>query len=151
MQSYKSIGYSLLVALVLGIIYMGLVQVFPKSIIKISVILGAICTIVLGIVLMVFRSEAYPSLMTFRYVLGTISILFGAMLIAMLIIYQQQLSIMGIFLLQAGNYLRGNKYNFIIIPIFLILTFFVLALGFFQFIAFLSRGEPFYTGFSPYF
>lgn len=34
---------------------------------------------------------------------------------------------------------------------FIVLTYLVLGLGFFQFLAFFSKGEPFFTGFSPYF
>ena len=151
LQSYKSIAISLAFALLLGTIYTVLVQTFPKTIITVSVILGAISTITLGIVLMIFRSEMYPSLMTFRYVVGALSIVFGSMLIGMLIIYRQELRVIGVFLMEAGNYLRVNAMKFIIIPVFLVLTYAVLLLGFFQFVAFFSKGQPFFTGFSPYF
>lgn len=99
LQSYKAVGISLLVALALGIVYVLLVQTFPLTMINVSVIAGAVSTIILGIALMVFKSEAYPTLRTFRYILGVISILFGAILIGMLIVYRQQLRIMGIFIL----------------------------------------------------
>lgn len=57
LQGFKTVLYSLLIALIIGIFYMFLVQVIPEIMMAISVILGGIALIVFGILLLVFDQQ----------------------------------------------------------------------------------------------
>lgn len=56
LQAYKTILYCLLLTLVLGIIYMLLVQFIPEIMISVSIVAGGITMIVLGIILLTYRN-----------------------------------------------------------------------------------------------
>lgn len=57
LQTFKTIGYSLLVALVVGVIYMLLVQFMPTIIVFVSVVAGGLAIIAFGVLLIWFQPE----------------------------------------------------------------------------------------------
>ena len=89
--------------------------------------------------------------MVFRYVLGVIAIIFGATLVAMFAIYRKELRIVGVFLREAGNYVKSKPLIYLAIPVFLVLITLLAGLSIFQYLAFFSMGQIYHTGLSPYY
>lgn len=143
LNTYDVIRMSLAVALLIGIIWMSLVQCMPKYMAVAAILLGSITLIAAGILLIVDNPpRGWESVGAWRYVIAAFLLIFGIIFFAMLCLFKRRIKITGVFLSYASKFLAQKPINFIFIPIFIALLLGLIVLCLFQYLAFSSNAEP---------
>lgn len=142
LNTYDVIRFSLLIALMVGILWMVIVHCLPKFAAIWAIFLGSITLIAAGVILLIDNAQGWNGGDIWRIVIGSILIVFGVIFFAMLCIYKRRIKITGVFLDYATKFLGKHPINFIYIPIFILLLAGLIILCLFQYLAFSSQAEP---------
>jgi hypothetical protein len=138
-DSLGKIKLGFLGALAIGLLFVTLVQLFPRFMNYFTVIAGGLLLIALGVSLLVYPAYLFPKL---KLAFGILSIVFGVILASSLWFYRTQLKINGIFLYHATQVVRSNCNIMFYIPLFIIFAVGLLALSFFEIGSFWSMATP---------
>ena len=141
-NSWDSFRFCAFLAIPLGIFYLVLVQLFPLMMNWVGVIGGGVGALLLGLLLLFYRSVYFEGMTTGRMVVGILMILVGLYLLISSCIKQKQLRLNGIFLVHTTRMVRLNWLIIFYIPFFLLLVFALIVLTLFELFSFWSLKTP---------
>jgi hypothetical protein len=142
LNSWDSIKFSALLGVILGLVYLLLVQLAPRIINWVGVIGGGVAAIVLAIVLLTYRSTYFDGMRTGRVIFSIILFLVGLYLLISACLKQRQIRLNGVFLDYASRMTSINWPVFFYIPFFLLLVFALVVLTIFELFSFWSLKAP---------
>lgn len=142
LNTYDVIRISMLIALGVGILWMVLVQLIPRLMAGLSIILASLLLIAFGILLLVDNPKGWQGKQVWRIIIGILLILFALFCVVLLCIYKRRIKITGVLLHYAASFIRQKAINVIFIPIFLLLTVGLIVLCMFQYLAYSSNADP---------
>ena len=151
LANFDSIKLSLLLAVGAGILFLLLVQCAPTLMVYLSVTLGGLSFVALGVLLTIFGSGQYDNLRIARIIIGALFIMFGIILVLALCLLKKDLKLCALFLKYAGLFIRNNYSVLLTIPVFLLFTASILALFLFQLLAFWSCSEMQFSPSTPFY
>ena len=132
---------SLLIALFVGIIFLVLTLICPKPMVYIAFILVFIVLLFAGIFVLAHPVKFFnPD--GWNIVFGIFLILVALCFIGYICCYRKELELSAIFMDHATKFLRETPLVFAYIPLFLILTFGLIVLIVWQYVAFGTEHEP---------
>lgn len=143
----SKIKIGLLGALAIGLLFVGLVQLFPRFMNYFTIVFGGLLLIALGIQMIIYPVNRYPVL---KLVLSILSILLGVILVSSLWFYRTQLKINAIFLYHATQVVRTNCTVLFYIPLFILLALGLLGLTSFEIGSYWSIPSPAPNASSPF-
>lgn len=108
LNSWDSIRFSIWFGIVLGIIYLILVQLFPQIMNWVGVIGGGVASIVLGATILAYRSVYFEGMNVGRGVLGLVLVVVGLYLLISVFLKQRQLRLNGVFLDHASRMVAND-------------------------------------------
>jgi hypothetical protein len=135
-----TIGLSLALAFILGLIYTLISQLAPDVTHTWTIALAGISLIASGILLLVrHQSDRYQ---TAKIIIAVLSIIVGLVFLPAFYFFKSQLRISAIFLAQSTRFFCDNLSFMAYIPLFLIFAAFLLALNTFELLSFWSIPTP---------
>lgn len=141
---YAAILWSLLIGLCIGVIYLIAVVLLPRMITYLAFIMGFACLLTAAIILIVqpIKLLAYES-NTPNILLGILFIIVAVVILIFFFCYQQEIELASIFLNYANVFLKENIIIFAYVPLFAVMSFGLVVLCIWQFIAFGSYWDPY--------
>jgi hypothetical protein len=130
------------VALLLGAVFLLLVQCLPKTMSWLTLLLAAIGCLVLAVLLLWDKSPSFKILGHWVTFAAVLLILLAIGLVLNVVWNSYSIKISGIFLEYTTRMVRQNWFLLAWILVFLLLSFGLLALCVFEYLAFSSRPEP---------
>lgn len=141
-RSYDNVKISLGVALLLGTVFLALVQCMPKTMSWLVILLSAVGCLILAVLLFRDKSPSLLALGKWVPFLGLLLLLFAVGLIFNILWNRYTIKISGIFLDYSTRMLRQNWFLLAMVLLFLLLSFGLVALTIFEYLAFSSRPAP---------
>lgn len=135
LNSFDVILLSLLIGLCIGIIYLVLSLCCPKFIIYLAFIGVFILLMFAGIFVLAKPVRIFDPI-GWNVVFGIVLIIVALMFIIYMACYRKELELCGIFMQHAAKFLKETPIVFLYIPLFLLLTFGLIVLIIWQYIAF---------------
>lgn len=148
-QGFKqTIGWGALVAIGFGLVWMAIVHLAPKKAPLIALVLAAILLLALGILLFIATHALWSKYPWIKIFLGVVCILLFFLLIAMIVMYRNQMKFQGLCLDYAVRFLNENPFVFGFIPLFMLLTLGLVALITWQHCCFISQSKSYFWNFA---
>lgn len=132
---------SLLFGFLLGVIYLGITTCFPKMSVQLAFIGVFIAMLFAGIYVLAKPVQLFsPNI--WNILLGVGFILTGVVFLIYSFCYRKQIKLAQIFIQNANIFLKTDPIVFLYIPLFLVLTFGLIVLIVWQYVAFGSSNSP---------
>lgn len=142
MKSYDTVKLSALIALLLGVLYMLLVQWTPRMMEWLVVVFAIGSCLALAILLFADASPSIAANKGWAVAIGVMLVVIGLGLVLNLIWLRYGIKVSGIFLEYSTRFLSHNKFMLWWIVVFLLMGFALVALTMFQALAFSSSATP---------
>lgn len=141
-QSYDNVKISLGVALLMGVIFLVLVQCLPKTMSWLTIALAAVGCLVLAVVLLCDKSASLRAYHGWIVFISVLLLLLALGLVLNLLWNSYSVKVSGIFLDYSARMLRQNCFMLAWLLVFLLLSAALVALTIFEYLAFSSRPAP---------
>ena len=116
-------------AISFGLLYLVLVQFFPKCMVWIALIGAGVSLLVLGVLILYDYSSIWHSYKGLRIFLGVLSIILAVVMFSIIWTYRGQIALCEIFLRYSGIFLRYYSPKlFVLIPVFTVFTILLMSL-----------------------
>ena len=142
LNSWDSIRFCAVLAVVAGLVYLILVQLCPQVMNWIAIVGGGLASIALGVVLIFYKSIYYNGMDTGRIILAVFFILVGLYILISACIKTRQIRLNGVFLDHASRMVTNNWGVIFFIPFFILLIFALITLTGFELFSFWSLKAP---------
>lgn len=142
MNSWDSIRFCSILGVVIGLVYLILVQLCPQVMNWVGIVGGGVASIALGIVILIYKSIYFDGMNTGRIILAVFLILIGLYLLASACLKQRQIRLNGVFLDHASRMVTINWAIVFFIPFFLLLILGLITLTVFELFSFWSLKSP---------
>lgn len=141
MNNYDVIRLSLLLSLLVGIIWMSLVQCSHRSFAVVTVVAASLLLLAFGIILLADNQAVWNN-SAWRIIIAVFCLILAMFFLTLVFCYRRRIKITGVLLFYAARFLAIQPVNFGFIFISLLFTIGLLVLCLFQYLAFSSHSEP---------
>lgn len=135
-------------SLLVGLVYLLLVQFVPRVMSRVAIIGGGIALIAFGAYLYNYPTSTYPG---WKLAWSILAIIGGLALLSTYFYFRQQILLNEVFLYHSTRLTRSNIPMFYYIPVFILLAFGLLALTIFEFLSFWSIPDPVFKPNRPFY
>lgn len=132
----------MLIALGVGIVWLILVHLIPRPMVKVAIVLSIIILVVGGLLLFIDQTPGWEGNTFWKILIGIVLLAFAILFSLFFCFYRLRIGLTAIFLDWSRQFLREKLITLAYIPIFIAFTLGLIILCVFQYLAFLSHNEP---------